>query len=195
MATTGAGRRGRGATSKGAYVALLRGINVGGRNLLPMVELTSLFAAAGCGDVAAYIQSGNVVFRARRALADRIPTLIAEAVLGRFGFRAPVVIRSAAELRRVADGNPYLAGDAEDRTLHVAFLADLPGAARVAALDANRSPPDEFAVRGREIYLRLPNGAGRTRLTNQYFDSALSTTSTLRNWRTVLKLAELAGGR
>jgi len=74
------------------------------------------------------------------------------------------------------------------------FLADRPPPGKIAALDPKRSPPDEFEVRGREIYLRCPNGVGRSKLTNEYFDTKLSTTSTMRNWRTVLKLVEMAGG-
>jgi uncharacterized protein (DUF1697 family) len=91
-------------------------------------------------------------------------------------------------------GNPFLEAGADIGTLHVAILADAPAAAKVKALDPDRSPPDAFAVRGREIYLQCPNGYGRTKLTNAYFDSKLATTSTVRNWRTVLKLVELAGG-
>ncbi|HZN92159.1 MAG TPA: hypothetical protein VFB81_05620, partial [Myxococcales bacterium] len=82
---------------------------------------------------------------------------------------------------------------ADPDTLHVVFLADPPPPAKVAALDPARSPPDEFQVRGREIYLRCPNGFGRTKLSNAYFDSKLGTISTVRNWRTVLTLAEMAG--
>jgi uncharacterized protein (DUF1697 family) len=78
-------------------------------------------------------------------------------------------------------------------TLAVAFLADRPTKARIAALDPQRSPSDEFAMRGREIYLRLPNGAAGTKLTNAYFDRTLGTTSTVRNWKTTLKLLELVG--
>ena len=85
-----------------------------------------------------------------------------------------------------------MAAGAETDKLHVVFLADLPDGAHVEALDPNRSPSDEFAVLGREIYLHCPNGLARTKLTNNYFDSRLSTTSTMRNWRTVLKLLELS---
>ncbi|MCU1318566.1 MAG: hypothetical protein JWP98_84, partial [Edaphobacter sp.] len=77
---------------------------------------------------------------------------------------------------------------------HVYFLAGMPTAGDVAGLDAGRSAPDAFAVIGREIYLQLPNGMGRTKLTNAYFDSKLKTVSTARNWRTVLKLVEMVGG-
>jgi uncharacterized protein (DUF1697 family) len=177
----------------GVYVALMRGVNVGGKNRLPMKDLAAIFAGAGCADVVTYIQSGNVVFRATDACAARVPAAVAKAVADRFAFRSPVVMRSAAELRAVARGNPYRKAGADVDALHVLFLADCPAAARVAELDPHRSPPDEFQVRGREVYLRCPNGVGRSKLTVGYFDSKLSTTSTLRNWRTVLKLVEMSG--
>jgi uncharacterized protein (DUF1697 family) len=178
------------------YVALLRGVNVGGKNRLPMKGLAAMFAEAGCTDVVTYIQSGNVVFRATEACAARLPAAISKAVADRLGFRAPVVMRTAGELRAVARGNPFLRGgtSAEAESLQVMFLANRPSSAGVAALDPERSPPDEFQVKGREIYLRCPNGVGRSRLTNEYFDSKLATTSTMRNWRTVLKLVEMTGG-
>ena len=178
----------------GVYVALLRGVNVGGKNRLPMKDLAAMFADAGCADVVTYIQSGNVVFRATDACAARVPAAVAKAVAERLAFRAPVVMRTAAELRAVARGNPFLKPGADPDALHVLFLADRPAAARVAELDPHRSPPDEFEVRGREVYFRCPNGVGRSKLTNAYFDSKLATTSTLRNWRTVLKLVEMSGG-
>ena len=175
-------------------VALLRGINVGGKNMLPMKDLVGMFVAAGCGDVTTYIQSGNVVFRAEAKMAEGLGSLIASRVEERFGLRIPVVLRTAAEMERVIRENPFLLRAADAEMLHVSFLADLPGADRVAGLDAGRSAPDAFAVVGREIYMRLVNGAARTKLTNAYFDSKLKTVSTMRNWRTVLKLAEMMTG-
>ncbi len=185
-------RESRTGKTPGSYVALLRGINVGGKNKLPMKDLAALFTDAGCGAVQTYIQSGNVVFQAAPALADELPALIAVAVADRFGIHVPVVMRTSSELTKVARGNPFLLAGADAKTLHVAFLAAVPDPSRVDALDPRRSPPEKFAVRGREIYLHCPNGLARTKLTNAYFDSALATTSTLRNWRTVLKLLELA---
>ncbi len=176
------------------YVALLRGINLGGKNKLPMAELVALFDGAGGRDVRTYIQSGNVIFRATEARASRIPSVIAKGIADRLGFRAPVVLRKAAELRAVARGNPFLRAVADPEALHVMFLADWPAPAKVAALDPERSPPDEFHVWRREIYLRCPGGVARTKLTNDYFDTRLATTSTMRNWRTVLKLVEMTGG-
>ena len=175
------------------HVALLRGINLGGKNRLPMKDLAAMFTDAGCGSITTYIQSGNVVFEAPPVLARRIPARIEKAIADRFGYRVPVVTRTGAELHKVVRGNPFLRAGAEAGTLHVAFLARPPAAAKVKALDPGRSPPDSFAARGREIYLHCPNGLGRTKLTNAYFDSKLGTISTVRNWKTVEALLELAG--
>jgi uncharacterized protein (DUF1697 family) len=174
------------------HVALLRGINVGGKNKLPMKDLACLFEDAGCREVRTYIQSGNVVFQAPPRVADTLAGRIADAIERRFGFRAPVVLRGAAELAAVARSNPFLARGGDADRLHVMFLASAPTKAQVGALDPQRSPPDEFVVRGREVYLSLPNGAARTKLTNAWFDAKLGTVSTGRNWRTVLQLAEMA---
>jgi uncharacterized protein (DUF1697 family) len=177
-----------------SYVALLRGINVGGRNLLPMKQLAGLFAEAGCADVRTYIQSGNVVFKASQAKAGRLPGLVAKGIEDRFGYRAPVLLRSVEELAETVRNNPFLQTGAPENWLYVMFLASQPDDGRVAALDPDRSPPDVYCVRGREIYLQCPNGVGPSKLTNAWFDSRLATVSTGRNWRTVLKLFELAGG-
>jgi uncharacterized protein (DUF1697 family) len=173
-------------------VAFLRGINLAGRNRLPMKDLAVMFSNAGCESVATYIQSGNVVFRASPALARRIPDVIEKAISKSFGYQVPVVTRTSGEMRKIVRANPFLRSGADEATLHVAFLAARPAAARVKALDPDRSPPDAFAVRGGEIYLHCPNGYGRSKLTNGYFDSKLATISTVRNWRTVLELLELA---
>lgn len=173
------------------FLALLRGVNVGGKNRLAMKELAELLAQAGLAEVRTYIQSGNVLFRAPSAQAHALPGLVSGAIAKRFGLSVPVVLRSAAELAKVARSNPFLETGADPEALHVAFLAAEPAEARIAALDPKRSPPDEFRVLGREVYLHLPNGAARSKLTNDYFDSKLGTTSTARNWRTVLKLLEL----
>jgi uncharacterized protein (DUF1697 family) len=174
------------------HVALLRGVNVGGKHRLPMKDLVAMFEAAGCRDVQTCIQSGNVVFRTTRARATRVPGRVAKAVADRLGFEAPVLVRTAAEFRAVALGNPFLRAGADPGTLHVLFLADRPPPGKVATLDPSGSPPDEFVVLGREIYLRCPGGVARTRLTTGWADSILGTISTMRHWRTVLKLVEMA---
>lgn len=171
------------------FVALLRGVNVGGKNKLPMAALVEICEAAGARDVTTFIQSGNALFRADAAEAAALAPRIAAGIEARFGFRAPVVLRSADELRAVVENNPYAADDLD--IVHVAFLAGAPSAAQAASLDPNRSPPDEFTLRGRELYLRLPNGVARTKLTNAWLDAKLGTVSTVRNWRTVCKFVAL----
>jgi uncharacterized protein (DUF1697 family) len=178
----------------GTFVALLRGINLGGKNRLPMKDLVAIFERAGCVEVRHYIQSGNVVFGAKAELRTKIAGLVAQAIERHHGLKVPVVVRTAAEMRAVVGGNPYLDADVADaKKLHVMFLADRPSKERAATLDPRRSPGDAFELRGRDVYLCLPNGVARTKLTNAYFDAALRTTSTGRNWNTVLKLAEMAG--
>jgi uncharacterized protein (DUF1697 family) len=172
------------------HVALLRGINVGGKNVLPMKDLAQMFSDAGCANVHTYIQSGNVVFEAP-AGATKIAEGITTKIEKRYGFRIPVILRTSQQLRKTIRENPFLAVGANEKALHVYFLADAPSAGAIAGLDPSRSAPDVFHVRGQEIYLHLPNGMARTKLTNAYFDSKLSTTCTARNWATVLKLSEM----
>lgn len=173
------------------HVALLRGINVGGKNMLPMKALAEIFVKAGCKEVVTYIQSGNVVFSAPAAVLKKLPALVTAKIAEQFGHRVPVVIRSHEELAAVVRGNLFLQSGAEQRIVYVAFLADAPGSEAVAKLDPDRSPPDRFLVTGNHIYLHLLNGAAKTKLTNAWMDSKLSTISTMRNWATVLKLHEM----
>ena len=178
------GQVGRLATSR-PYVALLRGINVGGRHKLLMRDLAAMFVEAGCEDVRTYIQSGNVVFRADPSLADGLSARITTAIAASHGYQIPVVMRTAADLARVVRGNPFLADGADPTKFYVGFLASTPDPVRVAKLDPDRSPADAFVVRGDEVYLHFPNGVARSKLTNDYLDRTLGTVSTIRNWRTV----------
>ncbi len=177
------------------YVALLRGINVGGKAKLPMKELVAIFKAAGASAVETYIQSGNVVFEAPES--EVCTATVTEEIARVYGYPGRIVLRSAEELHKAFRSNPFAGstpptGNQAD-ALHVYFLADWPDGTAVAGLDAGRSPGDSFVVKGREIYLNLPQGMARTKLTNVYFDSKLKTVSTARNWRTVGKLVEMSG--
>src|ERR1700734_2121264 len=171
------------------HVALLRGINVTAKNSLPMKELAQMFSAAGCTNVRTYIQSGNVIFETPGEAA-KIAQAVTAKIEKKFGYRVPIVTRTSEQLLKTIRDNPFLKG-ADQKMLHVYFLAHSPNTAAIATLDPTRSAPDAFQVRGQEIYLHLPNGMGRSKLTNAYFDSKLSTTSTARNWATILKLSEM----
>jgi uncharacterized protein (DUF1697 family) len=169
------------------YVSMLRAINLGAKNKVPMPQLVKLYEEAGCKDVSTYIQSGNVIFSGP---AKDVSAEIAAKVEETFGFKVPVIQRSHAELVKVVENNPF--GD-EPGILHVMFLSDTPK--NVDSLDPDRSPPDTFEVKGREVYLRCPDGFAHTKLTNTYFEKKLGVTCTVRNWNTLLKLVELSAGR
>jgi uncharacterized protein (DUF1697 family) len=179
------------AAALGTYVVLLRAINVGGRNIVPMADLVSVCEAAGHRSVRTYIQSGNLILRSRAA-AEEVERDLARRIEARFGFAVPVVARSATDIATLGARNPFLAAGAPPERLHVAFLARAPSEDAVAALDPRRSPGDRFAVIGREMFLELPNGVGRSKLTNDWIDRSLKTVSTVRSWRTVTKLDALA---
>lgn len=171
-------------------VALLRGLNVGAHNRISMKDLLCVFERAGCTRLESYIQSGNVLFEASAALLRKVPEVVSAALLKDFGVTSPVIVRDGKELAAVVKGNPFLRRGEDVATLHVAFLGAVPAPAKVKALDPNRSAPDAFIVKGREIYLHTPNGLGRTKLSNAWFDSKLEAVSTVRNWNTVLELAQ-----
>jgi uncharacterized protein (DUF1697 family) len=169
------------------HLALLRGINVGGKAKLPMNELAALFAASGAQDIRTFIQSGNVIFNA--AEPEHVVAAVTTEIAKIYGYPGRIVLRSAREMQRTFSANPFAASP--PATLHCYFLVDWPDRKAVEALDSQRSPGDSFVVHGREIYLVVPNGMARTRLTNAYFDTKLATVSTARNWNTVGKLVEI----
>lgn len=176
------------------YIALLRGLNVGGNNRLAMKDLVAVFEAAGASQVSTYIQSGNVVFDASASVAAKVPGLVSAALEKRHQVRSPVVLRTAKELAAAVKNNPHLSAH-DAAFLHVAFLADLPAVIALKAMDTAKFAPDVVAASGRELYLLLPNGVGRSKLTNAFFDSKLKTISTIRNWKTVVALRDLAESR
>ncbi|MCA1844838.1 MAG: DUF1697 domain-containing protein [Actinobacteria bacterium] len=173
------------------YVALLRGINVGGKSKVPMAALRDVCAAAGCEDVATYIQSGNVVLSSKLS-ADKLQAALEEAIAAEFGFNPAVMVRTATEMAAVVAKNPY--ADADEKTVHVGFLQAPPGAAAKKCLAAIDCGPEELALVGRDIYLHLPNGVGRADLPVKMERCLRPAQVTVRNWRTVTTLVELSGG-
>lgn len=172
-------------------VALLRGLNLGAHNRIGMKDLAAVFEGAGCAKVETFIQSGNVLFDANATLLRKVPALVATALKNGFDVTSPVVLRDAKEMAAVVKNNPFLKRGEAPTTLHVGFLLEKPDAALVKALDPLRSAPDEFQVLSREVYLHLPNGVGRSKLTNAWFDSKLKNLMTVRNWNTVLDLTRM----
>ncbi len=176
-------------------VALLRGVNLGARNKVPMASLREELEALGLEHVETYIQSGNVVFESRSGGEKALAASIEKRIEKAFGVRAGVVLRTADALEKTALDCPFPTDGAASASLHVVFLARPPARPAAAKLDPDRSRPDEYALAGREIYLRLPGGLGRSKLSLDYFERVLGVRGTARNWRTVTKLVELTRAR
>ena len=176
-----------------AYISMLRGINVAGHNQIKMTALQELFEALGFERVQTYIQSGNVVFRAGESSTLRISKKIEERITKEFGFRAPVVTRTSAEMGGVITSNPFLKTKGIDPTkLHLTFLSEAPELAALKKLGEVAAGADQFRSCGREIYLYCPNGYGNTKLSNNTLEKILGSPATTRSWNTVNKLYEMS---
>jgi uncharacterized protein (DUF1697 family) len=158
------------------YIGLLRGINVGGNKLLKMETLRAICESSGLRNVRTYLQSGNVLFDAPK------PPKLEEAIRKETGMDVAVILRTAAEMRRVVEHNPF--DDFEPAKLQITFLRE-PTKAQL---------PDGWHLIGRDIYAYFPEGMGRSKLVNVLTEKKLGTVCTTRNWNTVVKLAELAEG-
>ncbi len=168
------------------YVGLLRGVNVGGNNPVSMPELRAVLASLGHSDVSTYIQSGNVIFTSD----DEVSAESLEAAISTtFGIEIAVMLRTPAELEKVLEANPFAGADTS--SIHVGFMKDEPPPSAVAALDPQRFEPDRFVIKGTELYVHLPSGLGRSKLL-PYLTRQLKTPTTVRSWKTVVKLVELA---
>ncbi len=173
------------------WIAFFRGINVGGRNILPMKELVTVLAKAGISDVKTYIQSGNIVFRSRSSNASQLAAHISKVVSMSHGFRPHVIVLSAKELEKAAASNPFPRGEAEPKTLHLYFLARSPKNPDLAALNKLKSDSETYVIDGKVVYLHAPDGIGRSKLAARA-EKLLGVDATGRNWRTVTKVLDMA---
>ena len=174
-----------------AQVVFLRGINVGGHNRIGMQRLRELLNSLGCEDVRTHLQSGNAAFRAT-GTCERTRTHLEERIAQELGLDVRVLVRERDELADVVAADPLGDVATDPAKLLVADLSRRPDPEAVAALDPAAFAPDEFRVRGREIYLWCPNGVRRSKLTNAFLERRLGLSATARNWSTVAKMADLA---
>lgn len=173
------------------WIALFRGINVGGRHILPMKALKSLLQEMGCSDVSSYIQSGNVVFRNGETQARVLEAKISQLVNAGFGFAPQVLLLTIDQLTLAHSANPFPAGESEPKTLHLFFLAEDARNVDMPALDALKSTTEQFQLIDRVFYLHAPDGIGRSKLAARV-ERHLGVATTARNWRTVEKVLQLA---
>jgi uncharacterized protein (DUF1697 family) len=176
------------------YIALFRGINVGGKNKLPMKDLAATLENVGCQDVATYIQSGNAVFRSEEADASLLSGRIEAAIKERHGFEPRVLVLGSEEMEQVVRSNPFPQAESEPRTLHLYFLVASPERPDLDGLEGNKSDGERFVLGDEVFYLHAPYGIGRSRLAANA-EKLLGVPTTARNWRTVRKVMDIADQR
>lgn len=181
-----------------AYLSLLRGINVGGHHKIRMADLKALYESIGFKNIQTYIQSGNVLFEADHLLPETsIAQIISNAIADKYGFRIPIIVRTAQEMKQIVAQNPFLKNlddnttDSRDKC-HLTLLATAPAAAAIAAATHKASTwPDKFVVIDRNIYLHCTGSYSDSKLSNSFFETQFQTQATTRNLKTVLQLCHM----
>jgi uncharacterized protein (DUF1697 family) len=177
------------------FVALLRGVNIGHKQVT-MAELRRGLEATGLHNVKTYLQSGNVVFDAEGGDAGALAAAIRAHVAADFGHDVDVLVLSCDELARIASSNPFLTvPGADQRWLHATFLLQPSSAVHFETLALPVVEGERAALIERVVFLYLPHGYGRTKLSNALFERVLRTPATTRNWRTVLALSAMCVAR
>ena len=174
------------------WVVLLRGINVGGCNVLPMRELTKTLEAAGCANVSTYIQSGNVVLQREASDASEVAAVVSRAIQDGHSMSPTVMVLAASDLRAIATENPYCEeAKADPRSVHTYFLQTLPESPGLDKLARLKTASESFALVGRALYLHTPGGFARSKLAASV-EKAIGVAATSRNANTVSKLLEMS---
>lgn len=170
-------------------IALLRGINVSGKNLIKMAQLVEALGETKLSNIRTYIQSGNIVFESENEVPAILEKVISDKIRERFGFEVPVQVLTRKGLKYICDNNPFInERNLSTEKLHLTFLSALPDPVLPGKINASDYIPDEFIVSGKAIYLSCPDGYGRTKLTNTFFEKKLKVSATTRNWASVIKL-------
>ena len=173
------------------WIAFFRGINVGGRSILPMKDLVSIFIALGFEDVITYIQSGNVIFRSPQEDARPMAERITEAVKKKHGLNPRVVLLKLAELEAAVVANPYPTAEVDPKSLHLYFLSEVPENPDFESMEKVKSASESYTMAGKIFYLHAPDGVGRSRLAARA-ETLLGVEATARNWRTVTQALKMA---
>lgn len=177
------------------YVALLRAVNVAGRNQVAMSDLRGMLTDLGFDDVKSLLQSGNLIFKTGAGAGAAIEARLEAETTKRLGVKTAYIVRTAKEMDAVIANNPFPAeAERDPGHLVVVFLKDAPTASAVEALRAAIKGPELVQAKGKHAYIVYPDGIGRSRLTSALIDARLGSQGTGRNWNTIVKLAALAKG-
>jgi uncharacterized protein (DUF1697 family) len=174
------------------YISLLRGINVGGKKSLKMADLRTLYESLGFDKVKSYVQSGNVVFTSDET-ATTIATTIHDAIAEKFAYNVHVMVYTVETWHKLMDANPFTNdSDKDPKHLHITLLDALPDEEAINDISAIDIGADDYIIIGKVVYLHCPNGYGRTKINNNFWEKKLKVSATTRNWNTVNKLLALA---
>ena len=171
------------------YIALFRGINVGGNNIIKMKDLVDLLEGVGAKQVKTYIQSGNVVLQSTQE-PSQLSEKISQAIQQRFGFSPQVLLLTQPEFEEAIHNNPYPQAGSLPKTLHLGFLVHEPQNPKLNELEQLKSSGEEFLLKGKVFYLHAPEGIGRSKLAEK-IEKHLGVPMTMRNWNTVMNLSDL----
>ena len=175
------------------FVALLRGINVSGQKQIKMSDLKSLFEDLNFIKVQTYIQSGNVIFEYNINDIISLGGKIEKKIKEKFGFDVKIILKTCAELGFILINNPFVKKQKTNPdSVYVTFLSEEPSSINIKKLNEVNYNPEEYFIDSKTIYVFLPNGYGRAKLNNNFFESKLKVQTTTRNWKTVNKLVELS---
>lgn len=174
------------------YIALFRGINVGGKNALPMKDLVSIFEGLGASNVKTYIQSGNVVFQIASTDISRFSERLGIGVKERYRFEPHLIVIELAEIEAAITSNPFPEAESEPSSLHLGFLAFAPEHPDLKQLESLKKDSERFCLMGSIFYLHAPEGVGRSKLAARSEKLLGDVPMTSRNWNTVCKLKEIA---
>lgn len=175
------------------YIALLRGINVGSKNRIKMADLKMLLESMDFKNVKTYLQSGNIIFDSNSSDVFKIAEDIKTNINKSFGFSIKVIIRTKDELENIVNNNPFIKNShIQIDKLHITFLQDIFDKGNFSDLYAYKNENEKFRIIRSEIYLYLPEGYARTRLTNNFLENKLKAIATTRSWKTIVKLMELS---
>jgi uncharacterized protein (DUF1697 family) len=176
-----------------AYVALLRGVNVGGKNRVKMPELLSLLSGLGLNRLNSYLQSGNLVFESDQIDSRVLVTAIEKRIQEGLGLDVAVLVKSESEMSGVDSLNPFLKQSGlNSQFLYVTYLFEQPPEDKIKLIENFKDPRDSFWVVDRQVYLHCPVGYGKTKFSNSFFEKQLGMAATTRNWRTAKALKDLA---
>lgn len=174
-------------------IAILRGINVAGKRKILMAELKQLFEKLDFNKVQTYIQSGNVLFEPTENIeTNKLADIIEKAINQKFGFEVPVIVVSANELKLAVETNPYYQGNMDNDKLHLTLLKQVPPKEQADKLAGGAYMPDKYTLKGKNVFIYCEGKYHQSKLTNNFIERKLNVVATTRNWKTILKLLELA---